>query len=423
MQQIFFNAKFWTFDENKTIAEAILVNDGNIVFAGSKDDIFSMKSKDTKLIDLKGNNVLPAFFDSNLSLYKIIEDRLKNANKNKFLENNDELDENYDKFINYKHYKKEFLNLQDECLKLGITTVFEFSLSAKEFIFWKKLSEEKLLKIDVVGYVDIINFKSIMDDNCRSYRKYKNHFRLGGYYLEIDGELLQKKAWLNKPYKHEGKYIGSSNVGFEQLSFLIKAALDEKKQLVVSASGDRAVEEFIEAFSEQVKDRDLEYLIRPIIANCNLVSKTQLEKLKALSVSTLFKISDIESGKQFIRNIGRRIKLFQPVAWAEKVGVKFLLCSNKLNINNSFILAKYAVNRNFLDGKILGKKQRICTEIAFKSLFTYSAYLAFDDAHKGSLENGKLANFIVLDKFDLNNFYNSTILSTYIEGVEVYKLK
>ena len=42
-----------------------------------------------------------------------------------------------------------------------------------------------------------------MDDNCRSYRKYKNHFRLGGYHITLDGLLLNKRACLTKKYPKE----------------------------------------------------------------------------------------------------------------------------------------------------------------------------------------------------------------------------
>ena len=79
MQKIFYNAKFYTLNDGEEVAEAMLVNDGIIVFAGKKDEVFSMKTEDTKLVDLKEKSVLPAFFDMNLSLFKIIENRIIGA--------------------------------------------------------------------------------------------------------------------------------------------------------------------------------------------------------------------------------------------------------------------------------------------------------------------------------------------------------
>lgn len=162
MQKIFYNAKFYTLNDGEEVAEAMLVNDGIIVFAGKKDEVFSMKTEDTKLVDLKEKSVLPAFFDMNLSLFKIIENRIKNAKSEKYIENLIEFDENYDKFVNFKLYKNEFLKLQQECLENGVTTVCEVFVGAKEFTFWKKLSEQNLLKIDINCFVDMLGFKQVM---------------------------------------------------------------------------------------------------------------------------------------------------------------------------------------------------------------------------------------------------------------------
>ena len=69
-----------------------------------------------------------------------------------------------------------------------------------------------------------------MDDNCVTYRKYRNHFRLGGYYLKIDGKINELKAWLNKPYVGSKNYCGLAELSGEYLYYLIKMALEEKKQ-------------------------------------------------------------------------------------------------------------------------------------------------------------------------------------------------
>ena len=178
MQKIFYNARFVTMNDKQKSAEAMLVNDDAIVFMGEKDEVLQMKTDETELIDLNEKIVMPTFFDVCADVYFEIESRLKNANKEKFIEKTAENDENYEKFDNFDKYKKEFLIIQDEFLKLGITTIQEKISSREEFVFWKKISEDGSLKIDVIGYVDFVKNKQIMDDNCRSYRKYKNHFSL-----------------------------------------------------------------------------------------------------------------------------------------------------------------------------------------------------------------------------------------------------
>lgn len=403
-------------NDNNQQVEAMLVNDDHIVYAGKKDDVFSMKNKDTKLVDLSGKSVLPAFFDMNISLFNIIEMRLKTAKKDKYLENLSELDENYNKFDNFKTYKAEFLKLQEECLQNGIVTINEYFVSAKEFIFWKKISEQNLLKIDINCYVDIINHRSVMDDNCRSYRTYKNHLRLGGYSVRLDGEIYNKKAWLNRPYKSEGKFKGYLTLGYEHLSFLIKSSFEEKKQLVVFASGEMAVEQFLSCYIEVIKGIEPKEFYRPII-NCCLITKKQIKKAKENSIALGFNVDVLKQAESLIKIIGRkRANRLLPIKMAEEYNIKYLLCFNQNKINNIFDIAKFSSLRKIGAKKVLGKAQKISTFNAMNALLKNSAFLCFDEQYKGSLENGKLASFVVLDNFDFENIFDSKILSTYICG-------
>lgn len=422
MQKIFYNANILTFDEKQPNAEAMLVNDESIVLTGTNEEVLAMKTDDIKIINLEGKTILPSFFDVNTSLYKMIEENLKNANKQKKLENNAEIDLNYNEFKNFDAYKKEFLKIQDMCLSLGITTVLENNLSCKEFIFWKKLAEQKLLKIDVVGTIDILNFKSVMDDNCRSYRKYKNHFRLGGYALNIDGDIFSKRAWLKKPYRGEHGYKGYGEVTYEQLSFLIKTALEEKKQIVFAANGDAAIEMLLLAFNENAKEKEREDLFKPIVRS-QYLKKQDLKNLKSAGISPCFNVRSLSSlSKQSKKALSKMLPNILPACHAKKMGIDYLLCGNELEVKDVFSIASFASERKDENGKVVCGKQKIPFEDAVSAIIKTSATLLFDDAHKGSLENGKLANFVVLDG---NSFEEKSVkvLETYVDGEREFKLK
>ena len=92
MQKIFYNANIVTFDKTQPTANAFLTNDESIVFVGSNDDVMALKTDDTLLFDMQGKTILPSFYDTGASIYKMIEERLKNAKLDEFLENNDEID-------------------------------------------------------------------------------------------------------------------------------------------------------------------------------------------------------------------------------------------------------------------------------------------------------------------------------------------
>ena len=416
MQTIFYNARIMTLKKNEPDAEAMLVNDGSLVFVGKNDEVLNLKQDNTELVDLKNKFVMPTFFDNNVQVYERIEDILKNAKKLKNIEIFDENDENYEKFANFEIYKKEFLKLQEEFLRCGITTIQELNITPAEFVFWKKMADEKLLKIDIVGYVDMISSKKIMDDNCRSYRKYKNHFRLGGYSLRLDGDLLEKKAWLLKPYKKEHGYCGYAECFEEQLYFLIKTALEEKKQLVVNASGDRAINQFLQVFEDVVKKEKVEDKYKPVILNAGLISKKNISKLKELEIVPSFQIEDVfEYDKDIKVALGTlRAKKYQPIGLMKKAGIQFLIQTKSKEIRNVFDLFKMLTTVSSLHKK----ESVLTTEEAWNSLIMMAADKAFDGEQKGSLESGKNADFLVVD-FDGSDFASAKIKNVYLKGEKI----
>ena len=58
------NSKVVTLDNQATIAEAIAIKDGRICAIGSDDEIKSMIKKTTKVLDAKGNVVLPGLIET-----------------------------------------------------------------------------------------------------------------------------------------------------------------------------------------------------------------------------------------------------------------------------------------------------------------------------------------------------------------------
>lgn len=421
MQKIFYNAKVYTMNDACEEAEAFLINDGSVVFVGSNDEVLKMKQGDTELVDLKQKCVVPALFNNGVSLYRIIENKLKSAKKLKFIEKSDDFDENYERFCNYSIYKSEFLKLQKQLLEMGVTTVKELFLNEKEFTFWKKISSENLLEVDVIGYVDYKQAKRVMDDNCRSFRKYKNHFRLGGYSISLDGGLIEKKAWLTKPYKCEKHYLGYSVYFDEELCFLIKTVLEEKKQLLVEANGDRAVEQFLRCFEETVKTEKVEDVFKPCIISCGAIKMKHFNKMQELKITPSFKVVDLKNEKELVGVLGKnRANKMIPLKNFEENRSDFLLNGNIDELSEPFEYAKLVSNRKL--HKMFEKPQNINFSTTINSLIKVSSENCFDDGQKGSIECGKLANFIVLDEVsELKNVGNlkTKVKHVYLNGEKI----
>lgn len=61
MNKIYMNGEFITLENNDI--EAILVENGKIRKTGTKDEILKLKDEETKIIDLEGKTMMPAFID------------------------------------------------------------------------------------------------------------------------------------------------------------------------------------------------------------------------------------------------------------------------------------------------------------------------------------------------------------------------
>ena len=83
------------------------------------------------------------------------------------------------------------------------------------------------------------------------------------------------------------------------------------------------------------------------------------------------------------------------------------------------------VTRRTRSGDILGAGQCISVEAALKSITLWAAYQHYEEANRGSIEAGKLADFVVLDKnphkVPLLRLSELKVMETIKEGRTVYK--
>ncbi len=66
--KVFVNAAVYTVDAERSWAEAVAINGGEIVFVGSSDDAEMLIGPDTDVVDLDGQMLLPGFHDSHIHI-------------------------------------------------------------------------------------------------------------------------------------------------------------------------------------------------------------------------------------------------------------------------------------------------------------------------------------------------------------------
>lgn len=83
-----------------------------------------------------------------------------------------------------------------------------------------------------------------------------------------------------------------------------------------------------------------------------------------------------------------------------------------------------AINRTTKGGRVLGKEQKLTVWEALKGITVNGAYQCFEENSKGTLEVGKLADLVILDKnpleIDPSAIKNIKILKTIKRGKTIY---
>ena len=162
----------------------------------------------------------------------------------------------------------------------GITTAQEGFAHGDEVAIYENLGKQDKMLLDVVAYVDIVNDKEVVRSRT-DLTDYKNHFRIGGYKLFLDGSPQGKTAWMSKPYENSGDYCGYPTYEDKDVDTYIQTALDDHKQLLVHCNGDAAAQQFIDAIKKVQEDGYDVKSLRPVMIHSQLLRIEQLEDVKS----------------------------------------------------------------------------------------------------------------------------------------------
>lgn len=314
----------------------------------------------------------------------------------------------------------------------GYTTVQEGRADKSTAELWKSLANKGPLDIDVVVYPDIVIEREYMKTNGSSL-SYHNRLRIGGGKISLDGSPQGKTAWLSQPYliPPEGRdkdYKGYPTYSDATVQEAVNLAYQNHWPLLAHANGDAAIDQYLnslenanKAFGQQ--DR------RSVIIHAQTMRDDQLDRAKKLGVipsffpAHTFYWGDWHKNETFGPERASRIS---PTGTALKKGLLFTAHHDAPVIPpNSIRVLDTAVNRTTRSGEVLGVNEKISPYIALKTMTDWAAYQYYEEKEKGTLEVGKLADFVILDKNPLtipeNQIKNIKILATYKEGKNIYQ--
>lgn len=321
--------------------------------------------------------------------------------------------------------------VQDIYLSYGITTVQEGLMADNQFNLLKLMSNQNRLKMDIVGYIDLKNSKSVKNDNKNFVKKYVNRFKIGGYKMFLDGSPQGKTAWLTKPYENsEDGYCGYPIYKDEEVEKFINLSVEEKMQLLTHCNGDAAADQLINSFEKVIKEKNIKDDMRPVMIHAQTVREDQVDEMKRINmIPSYFVAHTYYWGDIHIKNLGEdRAFKISPLKTTIEKGLIYTLHQDTPVIAPNMLETIWcAVNRITKKGVLIGEKEKISPLEALKGVTINAAYQYFEEDKKGSIKEGKLANLIILDENPLTvdplKIKDIKVLQTIVEGEVLYSLK
>ncbi|MCX6151298.1 MAG: amidohydrolase [Ignavibacteriales bacterium] len=329
---------------------------------------------------------------------------------------------------------------QKMAASFGITTAHDASVDAggNDFNAYKNLEKENRLTMRFRAslYVDpakgIEQIKQLITER----EKNKGSFFLtNGAKIFIDGVVEGSTAYLKESYKH---LPGSRGEFFWKADDLNKicAELDKNKfQIHVHSIGDAATSVTLDAF-EFVQKKNGKRDSRNLITHLQLVDPKEILRFKELGVIAVpqpywFMKDDYYYNIQVPYLGQKRADMEYPMESFFKAGVMVASASdyavtipcNPLNAIQTGITRS---KLNVIDPKeILWQQERASLDQMIASFTINGAYANFIENTIGSIETGKLADIIVLDKnlfnISVNEICKTKVLLTLFEGKEVFR--
>ena len=234
------------------------------------------------------------------------------------------------------------------------------------------------------GKISLGAAKLLADGSLQCYTGY-----LSNPYHKVIYDLPDGPMWRGYPMEPEQQFI-EKVVGLHRQGW----------QLAIHGNGDDAIQMILNAYEEAQK-RYPRADARHIVIHCQTVREDQLDRIKRLGVVPSFFVvhTYFWGDRHYEMFLGQdRAERISPLRSALKRGIPFS------NHNDTFVtpidplLSVWsAVNRRTSGGRILGENQTIPVMDALRSVTSWAAYQACEERIKGSLEPGKLADFVLLE--------------------------
>ena len=247
--------------------------------------------------------------------------------------------------------------------------------------------------------------------------------RIGGCFVcALDGALATKDAAMLEPYLDDDQYAGILSYSDKEVTDFVKRVNQAGLQVQLHCIGDAAVVQAVEAIEAALKDFPrIDH--RHTLIHASLIPEPMLEKIASLGIGITVRpgifVSPLEPVEYLESIIGERARQNMPLKKMIEMGIMVSGGSDgPVTVPNPIEGICGACN-HYESGQSVSIAEAL-------RMYTYNvAYTSFDEKERGSLEKGKLADMIILNKnplqMDLADLRQMKVEKLYLAGKEYEK--
>lgn len=315
----------------------------------------------------------------------------------------------------------------------GVTTAHEGATHTEDLAVMQRASAAGANSIDIIAYPFITDLDKVLKTNPVSgWGKYHKRLKIGGVKVTIDGSPQGRTAFFTTPYLTGGPggekdWRGELTFPQETVNQMVKKVYDLDVPLNLHSNGDGAIDAFLKAH-ESAAAGDLTKDRHVTMIHAQFTRKDQLDKYVEYKITpSFYTLHTYYFSEAHIKNRGKEQAMYlSPMRDAIDKGLRptnhtdFVVAP----LDQMFMLWS-AVNRVSRAGAEIGTDQRVTPLEGLKAMTINVAYQYGEKSSKGSLEPGKLADLVILDKNPLTvdpmTIKEIKVVETIKEGKSIYR--
>jgi predicted amidohydrolase YtcJ len=317
----------------------------------------------------------------------------------------------------------------------GITTAQEGATHLPQLEQLQRLAAQGAVFIDVVAYPFVIGLDEVLAKNPpATFGKYDNRLKLGECKITGDGSPQGRTAFFTTPYLQGGpagekNWVGKPTFPQDFVNATVKKCYDAGLQLLFPANGDAAIDWLLKAH-ELAAAGSLDKDRRTTVIHAQFVRRDQLAKFAQYRIiPSFFTDHTFFFADTHVKNRGTEQAFFiSPMHSAYAAGLRPTNHTDYAMAPIDQLLTIWtAANRVSRNGEIIGPDERATPLEALKVITINAAYEYSEEASKGSLEPGKLADLVILDRNPLRaepmSIKDIKVVETIKEGRTIYSAR